>query len=54
MTPRQDVDYQLKTIITYQAASRDVFGLTDVACDGTEASLGECLHRFFGINSCGL
>jgi len=28
-----------------QAASRDAFGLTDVACDGTEASLGECLHR---------
>ena len=29
----------------YQAASRSAFGMTDVACDGSESSLGECLHR---------
>ena len=29
----------------HQAASRSAFGMTDVACDGSESSLGECLHR---------
>ena len=32
-------------IKNHQAASRSAFGMTDVACDGSESSLGECLHR---------
>ena len=34
-----------------QAASRSVFGMTDVACDGSESSLGECLHRWTALPS---